>query len=300
MKLFAPKYYNEFKCIADKCTHSCCIGWEIDIDDYTLEKYSSLDHKYGEAIRKSIEITDTPHFILGKNERCPHLSERGLCEIISNVGEGYLCDICREHPRFYNDTCLGKEVGLGMACEEACRIILNSDDYLSIVEIGEVEEEAIAFEFNATHYRQHIYSILSDRSVAYVERLKRIYDKLGACPNALSDNEWKEVVSQLEYLDPAHKEMFMRYSSALFDSGKNDCYLERALAYFIYRHCTEAYDENDFCARLFFCLFCERLLASVCQDDIFTCARIISEELEYSLDNTEAIMNLYDFDNQME
>ena len=31
MKLYAPKYYNEFKCIADKCTHSCCVGWEIDM-----------------------------------------------------------------------------------------------------------------------------------------------------------------------------------------------------------------------------------------------------------------------------
>ena len=39
MKLFAPKYYGSFKCIADKCEHSCCIGWEIDIDDTTLKKY---------------------------------------------------------------------------------------------------------------------------------------------------------------------------------------------------------------------------------------------------------------------
>ena len=36
MKLFAPEYYKQFKCIADKCTHSCCIGWEIDIDEEAL------------------------------------------------------------------------------------------------------------------------------------------------------------------------------------------------------------------------------------------------------------------------
>ena len=38
MKLYAPEYYKQFQCIADKCTHSCCIGWEIDIDEITDEK----------------------------------------------------------------------------------------------------------------------------------------------------------------------------------------------------------------------------------------------------------------------
>ena len=43
MKLYAPKYYERFKCIADKCSHSCCIGWEIDVDADTLKKYKSLN-----------------------------------------------------------------------------------------------------------------------------------------------------------------------------------------------------------------------------------------------------------------
>ena len=43
MKLYAPSYYKKFKCIADKCEHSCCIGWEIDIDEETLEKYEKLE-----------------------------------------------------------------------------------------------------------------------------------------------------------------------------------------------------------------------------------------------------------------
>ena len=36
MDIFAPSYYKKFKCIADKCHHNCCIGWEIDIDDEAL------------------------------------------------------------------------------------------------------------------------------------------------------------------------------------------------------------------------------------------------------------------------
>ena len=39
MKEVFPNYYKKFKCIADKCKHNCCIGWEIDIDNDTLEFY---------------------------------------------------------------------------------------------------------------------------------------------------------------------------------------------------------------------------------------------------------------------
>ena len=141
MKLYAPGYYKNFSCIADKCTHSCCIGWEIDIDSDTMAKYTSVTHGYGKQIRDSIDVTDTPHFRLTDGERCPHLDQQGLCRIISNLGEAYLCDICREHPRFYNDTSRGREVGLGMACEEACRIILESDEYARMIEIGEADGE---------------------------------------------------------------------------------------------------------------------------------------------------------------
>ena len=114
MKLRAPKYYLDFACIADRCKHSCCIGWEIDVDKLTMAKYSALTGGYGEDIKKSI-CGDPPHFALRQDDRCPHLDERGLCRIICNLGEGYLCDICREHPRFYNSTAHGREAGLGIS-----------------------------------------------------------------------------------------------------------------------------------------------------------------------------------------
>ena len=135
MKLYAPKYYKQFKCIADKCRHSCCVGWEIDVDPDAMEKYASLSGGYSGKIRASIDVGETPHFRLAENEKCPHLDEHGLCRIISEYGEGFLCDICREHPRFYNDTIHGKEVGIGMSCEEAARIILSSGEYREMLVI---------------------------------------------------------------------------------------------------------------------------------------------------------------------
>jgi lysine-N-methylase len=143
IKLYAPRYYRAFSCIADRCRHSCCIGWEIDVDEQMLELYRSLSVGYGKTVAESIDEEDVPHFRLVAGDRCPHLDEQGLCRIIKSMGKGYLCEICREHPRFYHDTPRGKEVGVGMACEEAARLILQSEDFDSFVEIGAVEGRAL-------------------------------------------------------------------------------------------------------------------------------------------------------------
>ncbi len=293
MKLYAPKYYKNFRCIADKCDHSCCIGWEIDIDKSTLKKYENLHGGYGDVITASISTHDTPHFKLCDGDRCPHLDERGLCRIILNLSEDHLCDICREHPRFYNYTSVA-EVGIGMSCTEAARIILTSPDYSQLEEIGEVDADEAPTSFDGREERAVIYAILQDAECDYSTKLDKIYEKYSI--DAGEDSRWTQILDSLEYLDNGHKKLFMTYSSAHRPAGFDD-YLERFLAYFIYRHCTEAFDEDDFSDRLSFCLFCERLFASlICTEGaeslekVAVLARIISEEIEYSDDNTSSLM----------
>ena len=46
MKLRTPDYFDEFKCIADKCEDTCCAGWGIVIDDKSYEKYLSIEGKF--------------------------------------------------------------------------------------------------------------------------------------------------------------------------------------------------------------------------------------------------------------
>lgn len=298
MKLYAPKYYTAFKCIADKCSHSCCIGWEIDVDENTAALYRTLNNALGKEIIKSIDFSHTPHFILEKDERCPHLDSQGLCKIISNFGEEYLCDICREHPRFYNDTPRGKEVGLGMACEEACRIILNSNDYDLFIQVEDDGKDPEPADFDPTVERTHIYSILKDYSLSFEDRLKKVYNEHRVAPFMLNDTKWREIINELEYLDNSHKELFLLYSFETTSDKETSVYLERSLAYFIYRHCSESFNYEEFCANLGFCLFCERLLCSLVKTNpclINEFARIVSEEIEYSEDNTEKITNEFYF-----
>ena len=269
-----------------------------------MKKYRPLSDGYGKNILKSIE-GDEPHFRLCADERCPHLDERGLCRIITNLGEEYLCNICRAHPRFYNDTKRGKEAGIGMACEEAARIILSSDDYDKMIGIDEFcpqeEWECPDTDFNAAVHRERIYSILS-ADVPYFEKLSGIYEEYGVSPVALPDEQWKEILFSLEYLSEAHKELFVCYSSDPETQKSAEAPLRRAFSYFVYRHCSAAESLEEFRASLGFALFCERLLASMIREyaadsleKICDLARIISEEIEYSEDNTEAIRSEFLF-----
>ena len=295
MKLYAPNYYKQFNCIADKCTHSCCVGWEIDIDDRTAEKYAVLSSSYGEYIRKSIAYDGTRHFCLLDSQKCPHLNAQGLCNVILNAGEDYLCDICREHPRFYNKTSHGVEVGIGMSCEESCRIILSSDEYLNFSHIGEVDGECDTT-FDAVSLRGEIYEIISHASLSYGEILSKIQSKFEISPSELSDSEWNDVLTSLDYLDEKNRERFSAYSSASAKEAAPDSVLKRALAYFIFRHCSPAQNESEFKAALGLSLFLERLIASVSRaeaarsiPEIIEIARTVSEEIEYCEENTDSI-----------
>lgn len=297
MKLYAPKYYQSFSCIADKCSHSCCIGWEIDVDPDTMALYHGLDDGYGAVIKDSMDTTgDTPHFRLSAGDRCPHLHECGLCNIMTHLGEAYLCHICREHPRFYNDAVYGKEVGIGMACEEACRIILTSPDFAQVVEMGEVEDETADTKFDALPYRAAVFAVLSDAALTYKEKLDALSQAFDVSPARRADDEWREVLGALEYLDEGHRVLFEAYTNDVLIPSIFEPYLTRALAYFVYRHGTSAYDEEEFKASLGFGMFCVVLMASmavakgVCDlSGLVEIGRTVSEELEYSEENTNTI-----------
>lgn len=304
MKIYAPKYYKAFKCTADACSHSCCMGWEIDVDADFMRKYAACTAPYAGEILSSIDMSETPHFRLLEDERCPHLDDTGLCRIIRNLGEEYLTDICREHPRFYVDTIRRKEVGIGASCEEACRLILTSDMYDVFEEIGEVPDEPVETEgnFDAGFHRTRIYGILSDDTVLYPKRLEKISSEYGVTPRLLSDDEWREELSGLEYLKAAHKQWFSAYSSDLSTPSEDEKLLERALAYFIFRHCSGAREENEFRLFLGFCLFMERLFSSLIKfgeantlSDRIKLLRTVSEEIEYSEENTEKIKTVFAF-----
>ena len=287
MELFAPEYYKKFKCLAGECPHTCCVGWEIDVDPISAEKYLSADTSVAQTVR---DEGGCASFILKENDRCPHLLENGLCRLITDYGEDFLCDICREHPRFYVYAPDRVEMGVGMSCYAAASLILSSD--YALVQVGERDGEA-ASGLDTVALREHFYAILGDGSLTYGEKLRKIYSELDLSTLLDADAFYKRIFSSLEYLYPENQEKFSVFSPALDAPAFLQKPLENALAYFILRHCTEAVDPDDYRARMGFCLICERLLCSLftafpsCDPILLACA--VSEELEYSTANEELI-----------
>ena len=89
MRYVKPYYYNDFKCIADKCKFTCCSGWDINVDNDTYDKWKKEHDKCNYVLDKLNIIKDSEYIIVDKeiSAPCPFLDSKGLCEIVKNNGD---------------------------------------------------------------------------------------------------------------------------------------------------------------------------------------------------------------------
>lgn len=272
--------YSEFKCKADKCKHSCCKGWEIDIDEDTLLYYKSLDTELGNEIRQNIHEGEDTFFKLTDDKKCPFLKDDGLCKIIEELGEDALCDICRLHPRFFveiNDYSLA---GVGLSCEKASEllfekkslnfIICDSQKTISFQELLKMLEIDISQD----------YLNLTNIIPQYLDeaKIKKILDIF--CITEPIDSNWKNEVLLIkryykEYLNNLDiKKYEFIYQYILFRQLELTLNhgIKKIIDYAVYS--------------IIFIMLYERLY----HDDI-EAVRRWSEQIEYNEDNIEIILN---------
>ena len=299
-EVFAP-YYHKFKCIADQCRHNCCIGWEIDIDPDTLRLYNSLEGELGEKIRDNIE-GDIPHFILSDGDRCPFLNDCGLCDIILSLGEDAICDICTLHPRFKNFYTSFTEVGLGLCCEEACRVILGEKDrfYMELPTNVQITDEER--EFFKT--RSEIFDIIQKREMTVWERFHALAEKF-SFELSFSLAELSKRYLSLVRLDGEWEDMLMMLSGFSFDgeifrNAQLAVFFEQLAVYFIFRHLSP--EDANYKTAVIFSVMSTYIIGAICDklrkdgkelalDDIAEVARMYSSEIEYSEDNIDELNN---------
>jgi hypothetical protein len=173
-----------------------------------------------------------------------------------------------------------------MSCEEACRLILENDSFDEIVSIGDIDGEPEIISFDSLIERKTAFDILKDEEYSFDEKIGWLYEYFDLY---LEEELILDFLSRMEYLDDNHKELFSKFNLEIPDE-KIHPKLERALAYFIYRHCTEAKDYNEFAISLSFSMLCTFLIASISdENNIEDMARIVSEEIEYNTDNVEML-----------
>lgn len=290
MSTFAPKYYKDFKCIADRCAHSCCVGWRVELDEATSEKYKNAKGRYAEELRRYVREDGDGAFIPPmQGGRCPHLDECGLCRIICEKGEDYLSDICREHPRYYNIVGDRLEVGLGASCPVAAALILSSESSLQLEAIPDIEFERDECEYSPLPLRERIASLISGTE-CYEDAERLIMSELGLPRSITAPSFRASMLSELEYLYPENREIIFDTAERVGELGAAE--LLKVLAYFIYRHLSPAESESEAASIVGFAIFSARTVAAMAEvtSDLAEAFRIYSEEIEYSTENTDEII----------
>lgn len=176
MREIYPKFYKEFKCLGGDCPNTCCQGWGVDIDKDTLLRYQNVEGPYGAKL-KSILANHKQFFKLGN--KCPFLSKDGLCDIQLNLGEKYLCDVCKKFPREEYQYGESIEHSLSPACIEVAELILKNGMELEIINTDKLITSYSEFDTKLYPYmfkaRDFIFRII-DSNMKFDNKLKLIIE----------------------------------------------------------------------------------------------------------------------------
>lgn len=326
MKFVKPNFYDRFRCTASACSDTCCAGWEIDIDPDTKAYYETLEGEFGERLREQIE--ELPEgmacFRLTEDERCPFLTDDNLCEVIFELGDDGLCEICREHPRFYEQFADRMEMGVGLCCEEACRLLFEQTAPITFITttVGELPDAAAVPDSGMQIFRlrDEAFHLVQDRSLPLRVRMHRLIDfgvrvqrellKKPAPSDVLPDSpalDTREALLQvMEALEPyddswPESVRLLADASLAVNLDEIDGGYENLLVYFLYRHFARGVLEGNLSARVKFCAVsvwficlmntkCLRDTGAFTPWDRITCTKNYSKQVEYSAENMEDML----------
>ncbi|MBE5947626.1 MAG: FliB family protein [Lachnospiraceae bacterium] len=193
-----PDYYERFKCVAGECEDTCCAGWQIVIDEESLEKYKKIT----KGKDKRIDFKEGV-FKQDGERRCAFLNSDNLCDMYIEWGEDSFCETCRKYPRHIEEFENVREYTLSMSCPEAARIILGYEDKVGFVmredDLEEEDEEFDALLFSVLEdAREIIYRILQDREKSISDRVKMLISLAEVLQEKIDEDDIFSAVEDME------------------------------------------------------------------------------------------------------
>lgn len=205
MKYTKQSDYNQFKCIAGECPSSCCKGWQIVIDDETLDKYEEVTNPFIERLVDGIDVDES--CFLQENGRCVMLNSNDLCDLQLNLGEDMLCDTCRMYPRHTEEFDGVREYSLSLSCPEAVNMLFSRADLLSFEETLTDEEEYDTEGYEEFDYvlydlllevRETLYQMLGDQSRPLDIRLCKVLEIASKLQDKIDSDEHRDASDVLK------------------------------------------------------------------------------------------------------
>lgn len=280
-----PCFYNDFQCKAGSCKHTCCKGWEIDIDEDTASYYMTMPGELGEYVRSNlIPENDCIHFALSDEGNCPLLLENGLCRLILEQGEESISDICALHPRFYTEFGDFELAGLGLSCEHTCELLFRDNSPLMFT----MEDSDLLLPFDSLldmlkipydEVQLHFVPALTEARISYM------LNQFGNTEPI--DEKWTQELENLqfifEHLTTSVQEYLTQYDKSIFD---------KLYQYILFRQLAllDDYSFQQLCN--FATLSTEYIFLKTALDDAFLDhVRRWSEQIEYSTDNVKILLS---------
>jgi len=128
----------KFQCRMSECPDNCCRNttWQIFVDPDSIEKYKKMDNNLGRHILDCIEEVPELGFRFREFDHghCPLLTDKGLCLIHRDLGEGYLCTTCKTYPRIWESLNDKFEHWLSLSCPNVVRTVLYGQRKLTYLE----------------------------------------------------------------------------------------------------------------------------------------------------------------------
>lgn len=292
MKIVAPDFYPDFRCRMGACRHTCCAHWEIDVDAETLARYQAVTGPFASRLAAGIDA-ESGGIRLAEGERCPFLNNDGLCEIILHLGEGALCQVCADHPRYRSFFSDRTEVGLGLCCEAAASLVLGHVGPWRLITIGEDGEPPREDEEEArlTALRDALFEQIGSGSAPVSDQVDALDVRCGVTARrSLSD--WASFLLTLERLDERWTVCLMHLQDAPpSDAPQDEQPLRQLYQAMLHRHLPRALEDGDASGWLVWVNAMWRVVCAIARQtgDLPDAARLWSAEIEYSAENVEEI-----------
>lgn len=197
MRTVKPDFFNDFKCIAGDCPCTCCSGWQIMIDEKSLNRYKNYKGKMGKNFTNSIDFEEGA-FLQCENNDCAFLNKDGLCDMIIAEGEDILCDTCRLYPRHVEEYEDLREWGMTLSCPEFARLLVERTTPLTFEVVDDDEPDPLEDEFEDFDFmlfdkllnaRETILKIARNKDLSMQERTGLILEMAERLQQAYDEDE---------------------------------------------------------------------------------------------------------------
>jgi lysine-N-methylase len=137
------RYMLGFRCIAGSCRENCCTGLRVELSEQNHRKLAERSAKipglqvlFEKHLELEPEATRTAKryaHIEPHGSSCPYLDGDWLCAIHRHAGEETLADPCSLFPRVIAEVNGRFELSATLACPEAARLCLTSENAVDSV-----------------------------------------------------------------------------------------------------------------------------------------------------------------------